>query len=258
MPFQGLRKQWSEISLEKKLAMFVAPLFVAVASGILVPVMLGAFGSDDDSEPLVPEPTSTIEADGLEVVDIEVSSGEVAENPRDPVDTPLIDVTVRNTGQDISVITGANLRILDVAWIENCEGGAGLPPSAEYDVVLPASPDVGEIAEADLSQQIPANSADRFTLRLNTPEENWGDGTRLYRLDVELLHDAVARPLEAGTVLVSVPYDPDSRLLTVGALPDDAYPPDLLACYETNEANFRQFLELEGERSPALNDQLME
>ena len=44
MPFQGLRKQWSEISLEKKLAMFVAQQFVAVSSGNLIPVLSGAFG----------------------------------------------------------------------------------------------------------------------------------------------------------------------------------------------------------------------
>lgn len=42
-----LRKQWREISLEKKLAMFVAPLFVAVASGVLVPVILRSSGDDD-------------------------------------------------------------------------------------------------------------------------------------------------------------------------------------------------------------------
>jgi hypothetical protein len=146
-----------------------------------------------------------------------------------------------------------------VTWIQNCEGGAGLPPSVEYDVVLPPSPDVGEIVEADVSQQVPANSADRFTLRLSTPEENWGDGTRMYQLDVGLVHDAAARPLEAGTVLVAVPFDPDSRLLSLGSdLPDDAYPADLLACYETNEASFLEFLELEGERSPELTEELAE
>jgi hypothetical protein len=95
MPFEGLRKQWSEISLEKKLAMFVAPVFVAVASGILVPVLTGAFGSDG-------------EGGGLEVVDLGVSSGEVADDPTAPVDAPVIDVTVRNSGHDVSVITGAN------------------------------------------------------------------------------------------------------------------------------------------------------
>jgi hypothetical protein len=258
MPFQGLRKQWSEISLEKKLAMFVAPVFVAVATAILVPVMTGAFGSDGGSEPQVPPSTSTLDAGGLEVVDLEVSSGEVADDPGDPVDAPVIDLTVRNTGQDISVITGANLRIRDVAWIENCEGGAGLDPSVEYDVILPASPELGEIVEADVSQQIPANSADRFTLRLSTPEENSGDGTRLYQLEVELLHDAAARPLGAGTVLVAVPFDPDSRLLSLGSESDDPSLAELRACYETNEASFLDFLELEGERSPELTEQLAE
>ena len=84
MPFQRLKKQWSEISLEKKLAMFVAPVFVAVVSGILISGISGAFGSDDSS--------TTIDAGGLEVVDLEVTSGEVADEPGAPVDAPLIDL----------------------------------------------------------------------------------------------------------------------------------------------------------------------
>jgi hypothetical protein len=142
-----------------------------------------------------------------------------------------------------------------MAWIENCEGGEGLPPSVEYDVILPASPDVGDVVEADVSQQVPGNSADRFILRLRTPGENSGDGTRLYQLDVELVHDAVARPLEAGTVLVAVPFDPDSRLLSPGS---EVAPEPLVACYEANVARFLDFLELEGERSPELTEQLAE
>ena len=143
-----------------------------------------------------------------------------------------------------------------MAWIRNCEGGAGLDPSVEYDVILPAEPERGETVEVDVSQQVPANSADRFTVRLTTPEENLGDGTRLYQLDVELLHDAAARPLEAGTVLVAVPFDPDSRLLSLGSGQPDDYPADLRACYETNEATFLDVLELEGERSPELTEQV--
>ena len=122
MPFQRLKKQWSEISLEKKLAMFVAPVFVAVVSGILISGISGAFGSDDSS--------TTIDAGGLEVVDLEVTSGEVADEPGAPVDAPLIDLTVRNTGQEVSIITGANLQVRNMAWIQNCEGGAGLDPSS--------------------------------------------------------------------------------------------------------------------------------
>lgn len=254
MSLEGLRKQWSEISLEKKLAMFVAPVFVAVTSAILVSVMTGAFGSDGGTQSPDGDSTATIEAGGLEVVDLEVTSGEVADDPAAPVDAPAIDMTVRNTGEDVSVITGANLRIRDMAWIENCEGGAGLEPSVEYDVILPANPDVGEIVETDVSQQVPANSADRFTLRLYTPQENLGDGTRLYQLDVELLHDAAAGPLEAGTVLVAVPFDPDSRLLSLGSESDDPSLADVQACYEANEANFLDFLELEGARSPELTE----
>jgi hypothetical protein len=258
MAFERLRHQWSEISLEKKLAMFVAPVFVAVMSGIIVSFATGAFRTSNDSQPPAPGSASTVEAaGGLEVVDVGVTSGVPANDPGDPAVPPVIDVTVRNTGREVSVITGASLRVRELAWIGVCEGGAGLDPSVEYDVILPASADAGEVVEADVSQQVPANTADRFTLRLYTPEENRGDGTRLYQLDVELEHDATARPLEAGTVVVAVPFDPDSNLLSVASeLPEEEQPADLRACYDANKARFLDFLELEGERSPELTAEL--
>lgn len=60
MPMSKLRQQWSAISLEKKLGMFVAPLVVAVASGVLVPVLIGVTGDDSGGGSDVPTtPTST-------------------------------------------------------------------------------------------------------------------------------------------------------------------------------------------------------
>jgi hypothetical protein len=50
MPMRKLRQQWTAISLEKKLGMFVAPLVVTVASGVLVPVLIRATGDDGGQE----------------------------------------------------------------------------------------------------------------------------------------------------------------------------------------------------------------
>jgi hypothetical protein len=143
MPFRDLRKQWEEISLERKLAMFVAPLFVAVASGVLIPLLTGAFRGEDGTE----RPSTTSKAEGLEVIDLAIGTA-----------PPLIDLTVRNTGELTSVIRGANLRIRDFSLISICPGygSGGLPPSYKYDVKLPPNPLKGDVVSARVSQQVPA------------------------------------------------------------------------------------------------------
>lgn len=54
MPMSKLRQQWSSISLEKKLGMFVAPVVVAVVSGVLVEVLTG-----EDVPPATPSTPQT-------------------------------------------------------------------------------------------------------------------------------------------------------------------------------------------------------
>jgi hypothetical protein len=253
MRLQKLRKQWSEIPLERKLAMFVAPLFVALAAGILIPMMSGALdGNGGESQSPAAQPGR------LEVVDLEVARGEDAEAIGDPEATQLIDVTLRNASDVISVIKGANLRIRDFALLKICEAGGGLTPSVAYDVMLPPSPSAGELVEVDISQQVPSNSADRFTIRMNVPPSTWGDGRRLYRLDVELLHDTATRPLQAGTAIVSVPHLPTRDYFPASIANPASYAPDILACYEQKEETLRSFLKLEGKRSPGLTEQLLE
>src|SRR5204863_3632356 len=89
-----------EISLEKKLAMFVAPVVVAVATGILVPVLTGAFSGGDGAAKRSAK---------LELVDLAVGGGRfqrLLSGP--PSKLQFVDVTVRNTGDLVSVIKRAS------------------------------------------------------------------------------------------------------------------------------------------------------
>jgi hypothetical protein len=248
---RNLRKQWGEISLEKKLAMFVGPVFAAVVSGVLLAVILGLFGDDENSPPVAAKRSSA-----LEVLDLAVAGGERPELIGDPRAPQLIDVTVRNAGEVVSVVTDAAFQVRDFGLVRICEAGGGLEPTEEYDVTLPPIPQNGDVVKAKVSQQIPANEADRFTFRLNVPFRAMQDGMRLYQLDVELLHDAATAPLKAGTVVVSVPFLPEPE--DFPDIQDPAlYSPEVLACYEENEKILRRFLALEGERSPELNEKLL-
>jgi hypothetical protein len=46
---RGLRGQWADIPLDRKLALFVAPLAVALVSGVAVPLLLRATSGDGTS-----------------------------------------------------------------------------------------------------------------------------------------------------------------------------------------------------------------
>lgn len=62
---QSLREKWASISFEKKVAMFVAPVFVAVITGILIP-MLRSAGSDGQPRTEVSVKPATIAIEGVQ------------------------------------------------------------------------------------------------------------------------------------------------------------------------------------------------
>lgn len=260
MAFDTLRRQWREISLEKKLGMFVAPIFVAVAAGILVPLTTGAFsggGADDVAASQGPPPRE----ERLQVVSLSVGGGDAPEFVDGPPGVPqFIDLTLRNTGNTVSVITGARLHVEDFALLKICEAGGGLDPTAKYDVTLPPNPTRGDAVDAKVSQQIPPNKADRFTISMNVPFRNIHDGMRLYHFSVELFHDGEQQPVNAGKAVVSVPYVPDPRYFPASFEDFDQTlePGPVRDCYEANEAALRRFLELDSVRAPDLTEALLE
>jgi hypothetical protein len=241
VPFERSRQQWREISLEKKLAMFVAPVVVAVVTAVVVPQVLDLTGGDDGGGGSTTATGARDEV--LEVVDLGATS--------DP-DPPAVDVSVRNIGDTVSVVTGVVLRVRDFELIGPCVQGAALEPSAAYDVELPADPEKGDRVDARLSQQIPAGTADRFLLRMQVPQLKAAQGSRLYALDVALQHDGVAEALHAGTAIVAVPHLPSESFFP-GNLPEGAEEiPGSSDCAEKNLADYERFLELDAVRPPEM------
>jgi hypothetical protein len=235
MSRKSFREKWSEIPFERKMAMFVAPIFVAVASALLIRLL--SDGSEDTK---------------LEVVDLVVGGGAIRD-VGEPADPPFIDITLRNAGDLISIVKRARFTVRSFGTIERCDGGAGLDPSVQYDVELPVDPQPGETHEVKVSQQVPPNGADRFTFRLGVPEADPQFGLYIYQLDVALFHDTEERPLPVGTVLVSAPTLPNPFSLDPGGAQGL-----LRDCYERNIATFNRMIQLEGERSPQFTRDLLE
>ncbi len=170
-----------------------------------------------------------------------------------------ITLTLRNPGNGISVITSARFIVKRFAALSTngCIPGAGpIPISADYQAALPAIAKPGEAINADLSQQVSANSADRFSigfsfLTSDAYEYPYIDGggtgaSRLYELEVELFHDGNATPLRAGTMLLALPF-PAYEFFPGGT--------DLGlsgACAPKNLVTLRHMLSLQGARSAEL------
>ncbi|GAA3544024.1 hypothetical protein AFL01nite_27920 [Aeromicrobium flavum] len=185
MPDRGFRDQWAELSFEKKMSIFVGPVVVVVVGAVLT-AALSSWGDGDDPRPT---PPTTLADERIEVLDFVVDGGERQDLVSDPPTVfPQIDVTLRNVGASVSVITGAQFGILDFGRLRICEAGGGpLESSKDYDVVLPVDPAADQVLRSKVSQALEPNSADRFTFTMNVEPRGQGEGVFLYRLDVRLV-----------------------------------------------------------------------
>jgi hypothetical protein len=171
-----------------------------------------------------------------------------------------ITFTLRNPGNGISVITSAHFIVKHFAELgtNGCIPGAGpVPISADYQVALPPVARPGEAINADFSEQVSANSADRFSIGFSFltsdayeyPYVNGGGtgASRLYELEVELLHDGDPTPLRAGTILLALPF-PAYEFFPGGTSTGLSG-----TCAPKNLATLRHMLSLPGRRSSELN-----
>jgi len=123
-------------------------------------------------------------------------------------DLPVLELTVRNKGQEVLVITRAKVTVLSrwrigPTWIEPLV----TPVSQEYDVGVPAAP--GESATTQLTQELRPQTADRFRLTLYPlPHETAWDppfGLFVFLLQVELQYNEAPELLQIPTLYTHIP-----------------------------------------------------
>lgn len=131
----------------------------------------------------------------------------------------LVTVKMRNTGDQMAIIKSAQLAVQQSAVLPICQSQGYLSSSHTYGIVLPAAPRPGTVLSRDVSQQEPKDSADRFAFRLGLPAGP-KKGISVYSLKLTLAYDNARAPLYAGTLLVSLPSEPDSQF--VWTKPDEA------------------------------------
>lgn len=254
----GLREQWASISLEQKLAMFVAPVVVFVITAVLIPTFRDAIRDAFTTNPTVTTPTTTTieqscvsavqpsrttgsapdQFSGLEVVDLVPCAGR-------------IEISMRNIGKLVSVVKQAAFRIRAMQTVDtHCRGaGAALPTSQTYDFQLPAYGGVGQVVGVTVRQQLKPNEADAFAFSVGLASARGGEDPRLYQLDVLVYHDREPKPIEAGTIVLAVG--------TPGRIsfePSEDADSDERECVRKNVQALRTMLALDGIRSPELEE----
>jgi hypothetical protein len=236
---KSLRQKWAQIPFERKIAMFVAPIFVFVVTTVVIPKLLGQGKSD-------PGPRPTFGGDEqIEVVDLA---------PINSLKEPTrIEIAVRNIGGSVSVLTRAEFRIERTDYIDPCAPSAVLGVSKTYDLELPLYPDDGEVVPVRTSQQIGPNEADRFAFEVGVVTPSGQESSPVvYQLGVSLLHDGKETPVKAGTVVIAEPF-PENSYFSLQSWLDTGMPrEELQSCVSSNIERIASVLSLDGERSTEL------
>lgn len=226
-------RKWQDLAFDAKLRVII-PATIAVLSAIAVPTIGALTGGDDERPP--PPATST----DLEFIDVRVANDHArADADGNPLPSvPSVAIRLHNRGNQRTILTNAKLSVREVAAVDFCQAGGTLDVSGNYDVVLPASAEVGDTLDVPLSQQLGADQADVFTISFTTDPDDDQFQYRIYELGLSLEHDT-DRVLDAGSFLISVPLAPfDFDLLT-----DENKVSSEAACYAANEAAVARILD---------------
>lgn len=220
---------------------------IPVAVGALIPIIFVLI------QHRVSPPTPRIEVDGMTVQDASIRNAVSAK----------IHILLRNTGSQLTIIKQVRLQVDSAEQLPLCVGQGDLSSSASYGATIPARPRPRSVVSVNVHQSEPPDSADHFVVQLHLPKNSHG-GISLYQLNVSLVHDNVAKPVEAGYVLLALPLNPNNAFVwTKSSAQDfrnpvemrtfgDSYPA-WSRCLISNSRAVQKFLSLPGARSASLS-----
>ncbi|MCA0297124.1 MAG: hypothetical protein LCH96_17775 [Actinobacteria bacterium] len=174
--------------------------YTTVAAVVLVVASVAILTLAPEPAPPPPAPTPTA-APQLTLSQVAVvapdGSGSLA----------TLDITVRNDGERVAVLTGVDLTIDAFGFLPACIFGSNTEVSGEYQATLPDEPKAGQVVHVRLHQQVEPGGVDRFTIALRAPAAHAGTqagsiGSFLYLMKVAVTQDAAGSTVAAGQVLV--------------------------------------------------------
>jgi hypothetical protein len=122
--------------------------------------------------------------------------------------------TIRNTGNQLAVITSVTLRINRSAQLPVCYSGQGnLPVSGPpYPGTLPPKPSKGHVTRIPVSQQIGPDQPDKFEVQLRPSNGVASETITLYDVTASIIYDNQSTPpLGAGKLTLSMPRVPNNQ-----------------------------------------------
>lgn len=195
----------------------------------------------------------------LQVDDIEITPKTIEKSGSLPAFLDQAYFSLRNTGNQLAIITGVKLEVEKFAQLPECYSAGSLGTTGWSSVSLPADPNRGAVVTVPESQQIAPDSADKFEVSLHIAKA--ARGLQVYRLQAWVLYDNQV-PLNAGDLIVSLPVEPEdggyfwSR--TDQADPNSLKPfvsdvKALSQCLISNSNSLHSILSLPGARSAGLS-----
>jgi hypothetical protein len=146
---------------------------------------------------------------GLDQLSVAPADANLAHSGQDKGTPFEIDVKLLNYGTQIATVNDARLVIEKFVKVPICAAQGSFPATGSYGATMPTDPRPGRVVQVPVSQLAPSNGADRFNLLLRIHGQRAHNGTvYLYLVRVYLRFNSHNKPLNAGQVLVDLPFDP--------------------------------------------------
>ncbi len=184
---------------------------------------------------------------------------------------PSVEIILHNLGGERSIVTEVQTRILQAGQLTLCSSQGELNLSANYNVLLPATPAAGQVIATPLHEQLAGDEADRFSLsfaavgQTSVAEFKLPQRIYVYELDLSLFHDAQRTPVKLGKVVLALPTMPRiNEYFLTAETTTPAFRSHMTssfgrrfyaehrACYRHNALALERVLALPGARDPAL------
>jgi hypothetical protein len=194
-------------------------------------------------------------------VDLVVRDGRLTDTGSLPA---TLSIAILNTGHSRSVVTRIHLTVVNSMVVEPCDVEGGLEVSGSYDIELPDESPVGTEFSVPISQQVAADEADRFIVRIGLKTNSLTPIWPFYRLKVALEANGNPTRIPVGTVAFFLPNLPNntdagtywSAEFATGKRPLPAYPEptinQIVKCMKQNSLILKRLLAQPGERSAEL------
>jgi hypothetical protein len=173
-----------------------------------------------------------------------------------------ISFKIRNTGNQLAVITGVTLRIDRSAQLPVCFSQGSLPVTGHYPGALPLKPSKGYVTRIPVSQQIGPDQADQFEVQLRPSDDVASETITLYDVTASMIYDNQSTPpLDAGKLTLSMPLAPNNQhYFSTGSThliaPFGSAVPSISHCLIRESKLIRSFLTGQSARSSELSSLL--